>query len=419
MNGPEQLTLGILIAACLLMSAFFSGSETALMRLRLPRKDSQDGGESSVEQLTTRVLLRNIPRLLVTLLLGNNLVNILAASAASILVVGWLGPEKGILASTLGLTIIVLIFCELLPKSIAARHPGRIAYWASMPMYVLHKALTPLHWALGRAIDPLVDRMGTEPEESKDQALLSEALEASTGKPGTRAIDIMGSAARASQTTVREIMTPRTEIFAFPEQTSAKEALRKMTRSRYSRALIHDGDIDSVEGCCHLKDVAKASGCAKSKTLKSLCKDVLHVPESKPVLDLLGEMQESAIHMAVVKDEFGTTEGICTQEDILEEIVGEIWDEFDREEQRAIRKTQDNTYQAPGHAKVLDLNRKSGWEIQAEKGETIAGLVLRALGHMPKPGERVEQDGYLFQIKAVEKDRERITRIRVSRLSSA
>lgn len=420
----DALTLGLLVAFCLLLSAFFSGSETAL--LRLPRHEVESEESPSLSGLAARDLLRNTSRLLVTILLGNNLVNILAASAAGALAMQWLGPQRGLLVSTFGLTLVVLIFCEVLPKSVAARHPRRVGFAVSLPVYLLHWCLRPLHLIFDRIVEPVVRRVGPEQGEDLGRDSASEALrmarasqgQAGNGKPEATPQAIIGAAARAADMTVGEIMVPRTEIFAFPMDTPPDELLKEMLRERYTRVPLCDGEVDepldAVLGVCHLKDLIQLTrGETEYDNMEFILKPVLQVPERKPILELLTDMQSKFIHMAIVKDGLGATMGLCTQEDILEEIVGEIRDEFDLEEQQTIRRLNENSYEVHGYLKVLDFNRASGWEVPAERGESIGGLVFNTLGHAPQQGERADLPG--FQITVTGVSGTRITRLRITR----
>jgi putative hemolysin len=162
----------------------------------------------------------------------------------------------------------------------------------------------------------------------------------------------------------------------------------------------------------HLKDLIKHVR-EGSESLHEILKPVLRVPERKPILRLLTEMQRAFVHLALVKDEFGVTQGLCTQEDILEEIVGEIRDEFDREELQTIRSLSDGTFEALGRVKVLDFNRETGWEVPAKRGDSLGGLVFNTLGHAPRQGEQVSLPG--FDITVVGVSGSRITRVRIAR----
>jgi CBS domain containing-hemolysin-like protein len=225
----------------------------------------------------------------------------------------------------------------------------------------------------------------------------------------------MGAAAGAAEMTVSEIMVPRAEIVAFGSDTSATELLEKMLEERYTRVLIFQDTIDRVLGVVHLKDLIQAVR-RDNGDVQSILKPVLRVPERKPILPLLGDMQRAFVHVAVIKDEFGVTLGMVTQEDILEEIVGEIRDEFDHEELLTIRAFSDGTYQALGRIKVLDFNRESGWDVPAERGDTLSGLVFNLLGRAPRRGDKVRVPGYEFEVADISGTR--ITQVRARKLEA-
>jgi putative hemolysin len=404
----------LIIVACLAASAFFSGSETALFRLRAHDLDG-DGKEAvGPADAAVRDLTSSSSRLLVTILLGNNVVNILGASVASGLAIHYLGVEIGIPVATLVMTILVLILCEILPKAVAARHPRGVSRAVGLPLYLFHQMLRPIHGLFDRVIEPLVRRVtgGVDSNESLGSEdvlrLAREALQDvdEVGSP----LAIIGATSNAAEMDVSEIMVPRTEIEAYPTDTSVSDLIEKMLEGRYTRVPIYEETIDHVLGVIHLKDLIKLAR-VDGKELFGILKPVLRVPERKPILRLLTEMQRAFCHVALVKDEFGVTQGLVTQEDILEEIVGEIRDEFDSEELLMIRKLKDRSYEVLGRIKVLDFNRETGWQVPAEKGDTIGGLIFNTLERAPRNGEWVDVPGY--RLECTDVSGSRITRVRI------
>jgi putative hemolysin len=215
--------------------------------------------------------------------------------------------------------------------------------------------------------------------------------------------------------TVEEIMVPRAEILAFPVTTDPAELLERVLEERYTRVPIYDGSIDRVLGVVHLKDLVElVRDRSEERRLADILKPVLRVPGRKPILRLLAEMQQGFVHLAIVKDAFGVTLGLVTQEDILEEIVGEIRDEFDLEELDAVERVSDDTCRTLGRLKVLDFNRATEWSVPAERGDSMGGLVFNTLGRSPRRGEVVRLPGYEFLVEDVSGSR--ITRLRVRRL---
>ena len=223
---------------------------------------------------------------------------------------------------------------------------------------------------------------------------------------------IIGATSHAAEMTVNEIMVPRTEIVAFQQDTPADDLLEKILADRFTRVPIYAESIDDVLGTVHLKDLVKLVGDGGgSGDLLTILKPILRVPERKPILSLLADMQRGFIHMAIVKDEFAVTQGLVTQEDILEEIVGEIRDEFDSEELLEIRRLADGSYEVLARVSVLDFNRKSGWEVPAERGDTLGGLMFNTLERAPRKGELVEMAGY--GLRCIDVSGTRMTRVQV------
>jgi putative hemolysin len=407
----------LIVVACVAMSAFFSGSETALLRLRAHDIEEDVKAAHGPAVLAVRDLLKSTSRLLITILLGNNVANILGSAVAAALAIHYLGDERGVVVATIVMTVVVLLIGEIIPKVAGARHPRRIAHAVALPLYLLHWLLRPVHLLFDRWIEPLVQRLvGGEvgvPEAAVEEVLRLARRMGQIEESEHSPLSIMGAAAGAAEMTVSEIMVPRTEIVAFESRTGAVELLEKMLEERYTRVLIYQDTIDRVLGVVHLKDLIQAVR-RDSGDVQSILKPVLRVPERKPILPLLGDMQRAFVHVAVVKDEFGVTLGMVTQEDILEEIVGEIRDEFDHEELLTIRPFPDGTYQALGRIKVLDFNRESGWDVPAERGDTLSGLVFNLLGRAPRRGDAVRVPGYEFEVADISGTR--ITQVRVRKL---
>ncbi len=409
----EPVTYIAIIAACLVVSAFFSGSEVALLRLRAHQLESDVEAAVGPGALAARDLLRSTSRLLVTILLGNNLVNILGSAVAAALSIQVLGVKNGILVATGVMTVLVLIFSEILPKAIAAHSPRRVSYAVALPLYLLHQILRPIHVLFDRVIEPAVKRIsgGVEGEGAQTaEEVLRLARLARVDQPDGTPLGIIGAAAGAAEMTVSEIMVPRTEIAAFPIEMPPAELLEQVLEERYTRVPIYEESIDHILGVVHLKDLIKLVR-TNGTDLQDILKSVLRVPERKPILRLLGDMQRAFVHLAIVKDEFGVTEGLVTQEDILEEIVGEIRDEFDREELLTIRPLPDGSHQALGRVKVLDFNRETGWQVPAERGDTLSGLLFNLLGRAPRKGDSVKVPGY--EIGAADVSGTRITQVSV------
>ena len=290
MDAASEL---LLILVCLLLSAFFSGSETALLRLRSHQLDVDiSTGKGGLAALAARHLVGHTGKLLVTILLGNNVVNILAASVAASLAVRTLGEERGLLASTVILTLLVLVFCEIFPKAIAARNPRRAAYAVSLPLYLIHGLLRPVHWVFERGIDPLVHRIAGDGDHGGggSEELLELARKVkSEPQASSSPMSILGNAARAVERTVSEVMTQRTAIFAAPVDMPPEELLESMLKERYTRIPVWRGTIDTIAGFLHFKDLVSLVR-NEGTTIDPIILPVLRVPESRPIYDMLADM---------------------------------------------------------------------------------------------------------------------------------
>ncbi|MCH7600693.1 MAG: HlyC/CorC family transporter [Myxococcales bacterium] len=408
-----------IIVVCVVISAFFSGSETALFRLRSHEIEKEIESARGPAAVAVRDLLSSSSRLLVTILLGNNVVNILGASAAAALSIRHFGPQLGIVISTVVMTILVLVLCEVLPKAVAAQHPVIVARTIGLPLYIFHGLMRPVHSLFDRIIEPVVQRIahvsGDAADRHSAEGVLRFAREAREGDQFGSPLAIIGATSDAAQMDVTEIMVQRTEIVAFSVDTPPATLLESVLDERYTRVPIFEESIDHVLGIAHLKDVIRLVNDERGD-VRGILKPILRVPERKPILRLLADMQRSFCHVALVKDEFGVTLGLVTQEDILEEIVGEIRDEFDFEELLTIRKLGDESYEVLGRVSVLDFNRETSWRITAEKGDTLAGLFFNTLGRSPRRGESVELSGY--ELICLDVSGSRITRLRVIQKSA-
>lgn len=407
-----------IILGCIFISAFFSGSETALLRLRLAAVESE-AKSGKATAVVIKTLLSSMSRLLSTILVGNNLVNIAASAVAATLFVRLWGERVGVVAATGIMTATILVFSEITPKTIAANNPERFSSWVALPLYIVEKILLPITRFLEIVTLPLIklfgEREALEQPVSEEEIIRLVRTGARTGSIEKYPAVIVGAALEASETTVAHVMVPRAEIFAVSENADPQELLDQMLKERFTRVPVYRGDIDHVIGIVHFKDVVGLSRGVLTGTLQDVARPVLRVPSGKNTLELLREMQFSFSHMAIVKDEFGTTVGIVTAEDILEEIVGEIRDEFDQEELEAIQREPDGTYLVLARMKVVDFNRQTLHNLQhprGEKGLTVGGLFINLLGRTVHKGDQVTVSGYLLE--AMEVSGLRVVRVRIT-----
>ena len=401
-----DLSTIIALVFLVLCSAFFSASETAYTSLNLVRmkRMAADGDTRAAKVLK---LAERYESLLSSILIGNNIVNILASSLATVLFVRALG-NKGVTVSTLVITVVILLVGEVTPKNIAKEHAETIAMKFYPVLFALTKLFTPLNWLLGcwqkligKVVKPAEDRGYTEEE-------LITIVEEAENEGGIDAheSELIKSAIEFTDVDVEEILTPRVEIQAMELGASDDEISDLFQESGYSRLPVYQETVDNIVGILHEKDFYANRG---KVPVRELMSTPTYVMQNTKVSDLLKLLQKTKSHMAVVVDEYDGVQGIVTMEDILEELVGEIWDEHDEvvEEYRAL---PDGGYLVDGGANLDDMLEL--FDIHKEYDPvTVNGWVREELGRFPKAGDSFECDKLIVTVEKAEK--RRATEIRV------
>ena len=406
------MTLLIALVILVAFSAFFSASETAFSSLNQIRLKSraEDGDKAAARVLA---MSEQYDKLLSTILIGNNIVNIGAASIATVLFTKALGEERGATVSTIVLTIVVLIFGEISPKSIAKEMPETIATAVSPFLNLLMTLFTPLTWLFSQWKKLLNHFIHSSEEdtitEGELMTMVSEAE--SDGELTDRESQLIRSAIEFDDVEVEEILTPRVDVIAVEDGITLEELARTFAESGYSRLPVYHGTIDNIIGVVHEKDFYLGR-LKKETTLEDLIKPTLYTTGSTQISRLLRILREQHHHMAVVVDEYGGTEGIITLEDILEELVGEIWDEHD-EVTEDFHKQADGSWIVLGSASVDDLYETLGLpEDEDIDSNTVNGLVQEKTCHLPKVGDRFtlgEYDGVVTRTA-----KRRVTEVRLT-----
>ena len=405
------MTLIIALVFLVACSAFFSASETAFSSLNQIRLKSraEDGDASAARVLA---MAEKYDKLLSTILIGNNIVNIAAASIGTILFTRALGAERGATMSTIVLTIVVLIFGEVTPKSLAKEMPETVATAVSPMLNLLMVLFTPLTWLFSqwkRLLGHFVH--STEEDTITEGELMTMVSEAENdGELTDRESELIRSAIEFDDVEVEEILTPRVDVVAVEDNTSLDEVAQTFAESGYSRLPVYHDTIDNIIGVVHEKDFYLAR-LKKETSLEELVKPTLYTTGSTQISQLLRTLREQHHHLAVVVDEYGGTEGIITLEDILEELVGEIWDEHD-EVIEEFRKQSDGSYLVACSADLDDLydlfDMKPGQEYDAS---SVSGWVMEEIGRVPDVGDRFQADGLDVCVTRVE--HRRVMEIRV------
>ena len=411
------MTLIIALVFLVACSAFFSASETAFSSLNQIRLKSraEDGDASAARVLA---MAEKYDKLLSTILIGNNIVNIAAASIGTILFTRALGAERGATMSTIVLTIVVLIFGEVTPKSLAKEMPETVATAVSPMLNLLMVLFTPLTWLFSqwkRLLGHFVH--STEEDTITEGELMTMVSEAENdGELTDRESELIRSAIEFDDVEVEEILTPRVDVVAVEDNTSLDEVAQTFAESGYSRLPVYHDTIDNIIGVVHEKDFYLAR-LKKETSLEELVKPTLYTTGSTQISQLLRTLREQHHHLAVVVDEYGGTEGIITLEDILEELVGEIWDEHD-EATEDFRQQSDGSWLVSGSASVDDLYETLDLpEDEDIDSNTVNGLVQEKTHHLPKVGDHFQLNDYEGVVTRTA--RRRVTEVRFTHTAPA
>ena len=406
------MTLWAALVILVGFSAFFSASETAFSSLNQIRlKSRAEDGDSSAARVLA--MAEQYDKLLSTILIGNNIVNIAAASIGTILFTQMLGAERGATVSTMVLTIVVLIFGEVTPKSLAKEMPEKVATAVSPFLVLLMALMTPLTWLFTQWKKLLGHFVHSgEADTITEGELMTMVSEAENdGELTDRESELIRSAIEFDDVEVEEILTPRVDVVAVEDDIPLEELAQTFAESGYSRLPVYHGTIDNIIGVVHEKDFYIAR-LKKATKIDDLVVPTLYTTGSTQISQLLRTLREQHHHLAVVVDEYGGTEGIITLEDILEELVGEIWDEHD-EVTEDFRKQSDGSWLVSGSASVDDLYEELDLPEEEDiDSNTVNGLVQEKTCHLPKVGDRFtlgEYDGVVTRTA-----KRRVTEVRLT-----
>lgn len=411
------------VVLLLLFSSFFSGSETALTAVSRPRMHhlARKGDRRAG---IVRRLAEKQEDLLGALLLGNNLVNILAASIATSVLIRMFG-EAGVAYATLGMTFLVLVFAEVLPKTFAINHPDRAALAVAPAVRFIVMALSPfskgIQWIVARVLRLLGEKPSPETrreslEEEREEALLG-AIELHHGDDAETQSErqMLRSILELADLEVAEVMTHRRNVVMVDVDRPPEEIVADVLDSPYTRIPVWRESPENIVGVLHakalLRAVRAASGDAANLDIAEVASSPWFVPESTTLLDQLQAFRRRREHFALIVDEYGAFMGVCSLEDILEEIVGDIADEHDLP-LPGVRRQPDGSYVAAGRTPIRDLNREFDWQLPDDDATTLAGLIIHEARLLPEAGQTFEFHGYRFRI--LRRTRNQIAQIRVT-----
>jgi len=400
----ENLHPGFLVGLLvflLLCSAFFSSSETGMLslnryRLRHQAKEGHRGARRASE------LLAHPDRLLGTILVGNNFVNILASSIATVLAMQLWG-EAGIAIATIGLTIILLIFGEITPKTLAALRPEIIAYPVSLPLKMLQKVLYPLVAMLSWVSNGLLGLLGVDLSNKGNDSLSTEELrsvvrESGSDLPLNRQSMLLGIL-DLERVTVDDIMIPRNEVAGIDLDDDLDAIISQLRTTPHTRLPVFRNDINQIEGIVHMRQIARllSHDQLTKESLLAACTEPYFVPENTPLSTQLLNFQKQKRRIGIVVDEYGDVRGVVTLEDILEEIVGEFSNQ-DTLRSPDIHPQEDGTLVIDGAAYIREVNRALDWHLPCDGPKTLNGLITEALEHIPDSGICLQIGNYRLEI---------------------
>ena len=404
----------LLFVLCVILSAFFSSSEVALIsitraKVRTLVNEGKPGSKAVAE------LKESPEHLLITILIGNNIVNVAAATLATSLAIKAFG-DIGVGIATFFVVIILLVFGEIGPKIYAARASDSFALGVAPVVLFLSRIFSPLIWLVEKVsptfgIGKEVGEASVTEEEIKEW--IDVGKEDGTIEQGEQ--EMLYSVLEFSDTTAREIMTPRVDVTLMEDTVTFEEAIRIFNETGFSRIPVYRDHIDNITGILNVKDVFSAMvSHRRDSTIKEVMYDPMFVPETKKIDDLLKELQVHRVQMAIVIDEYSSFVGIVTVEDILEEIVGDIMDEYDKEEPE-IQNLSDGVFVVDAQMWVEDLNDTMGLTLPvSESYETIGGLIIDRLGHLPQhPGEKAEIEEAHLTLVVMQMHGRRIIKVKI------
>lgn len=415
MSDNDLLSI-VIMSGLVVMSGYFSATETAFSSVNQARLKALAEQDDPRAKLVLD-LSENYDKLLSTILIGNNIVNIALSSMATVLFVKYL-QGSGAAVSTIVTTIIVLIFGEISPKSLAKDNAERFAMFSAPILRMFIVVLTPLNYLFTQWKKLLnrIFRVKDEQKITQDELMVMVEEAEEEGGIDEQEGELLRSALEFRDLTAGDILTHRTDLEMVSKDATKEEVAKVFTETRFSRILVFEDSVDNIVGVIHHKDFYAGMGVTR-QPLSRIMTTPIFVPDSVGIGDLLELLQKAKVHIAVVTDEYGGTQGIVTMEDILEELVGDIWDEHDEVEEN-FTKIGTDTYRVMGSADVEDFCEYFEIEYDEDtiESSTVSGWVMERLGKIPEKGEQFEHEG--LTIIVTETDARHVIRIEVKKLPS-
>lgn len=418
MNFQADLPLLLVLLALLAFSIFIAAAEAAFLRIPAVRvRAMAEGGSRRARQL--QEMTSRMPNVLNAILLAALLSQIAAATVAGVLAIRWFDERLGPTIASVGLTVVMYIYAEAIPKTYAVRNADRVALLTAIPLAVVERILRPIVSVLVWVADLQMPGKGMEgsPTVTEDELRMLATAAATEGEITDEDAALIDRAFRVGDREADDVMVPRTDVVAVETTMTVDDAVAIAIESGHRRLPVYEDSRENMTGVVGLRDmIAVPVERRPHVQVGALAEDLLVVPQSKRVLELLQEMQRTATHLAIVVDEYGGTAGLVTIEDLLEELVGEIVDEYD-EDELLLEQTSADRWRVDGRLSVSDLSEAVNVELPEEEWDTVGGLVLGLAGRVPVEKERFELGDLILTVERLQG--RRISEITVQRLVGA
>lgn len=403
MDQIDTTSLSIALVVLILMSAYFSSSETGLMTMNRYRlKHLANQGLPSA--LRVQKLLARPDRLIGLILIGNNLVNIAATVIATEICMRLFGPIYGPIVVTAGLTLIILVFAEVTPKTFAALYPEKIAFPSSFILLPLLYLLTPLVKFVNAITNGVLIMMRINPLGGAGDSLSREELRTVVHEAGVmipqKHQDMLVSILDLENVTAEDIMVPRSDIFALDINDDWKLLQKKLTHSQHTRVLLYRDSIDDAVGFVHVRDALRllSKDQFTKATMLRAVREIYYTPDSTPLHSLMYKFQTERERIGLVVDEYGDIQGLVTLEDILEEIIGDFTTSMNPDYHKEAIEQQDGSFVVDGSANIRELNKELDWKFPIDGPKTLNGLILEYLEEIPENNISLRLAGYPVEI---------------------
>lgn len=401
MNETSLTALFVILAGLILLSAFFSSSETGMMSLNRYRlKHMAKTGHRGARR--AQGLLQRTDQLIGVILIGNNFVNIFASSIATVIAIRIWG-DAGIAVATVVLTIVILIFAEVTPKTLAALFPEKVAFPASHVLGPLLKILYPVVWAVNLFTGAILKLLRISPDDAASDHLSREELRTLVNEAGalipSKHKDMLVSILDLEKVTVNDIMVPRNEVSGIDLDDDTDTILRQLRSSQHTRLPVYKGDVNNIQGILHLRSASKLllQEDINKAMIMQLCQEPYFIPESTPLNTQLINFQKGKRRFGIVVDEYGDVLGLATLEDILEEIVGDFTTDYSATSPDIIPQ-DDGTFIIDGATAVRTINKTLGWKLSTSGPKTLNGLITETLENIPETNVCLKVDGHRVEV---------------------